>query len=289
MDFMTLAIAGLAKGSIYALVAIGIVLIYNTLDMINFAHGEIFAYGAFAGYFSFRVFGWPFPLALLTATVAGAVVGVLLHILVLRRVVNEAHMTLVMVTVGVFFALKGGLRLIAGSDTHTMPRLFQENLRIGDVIVSPESLITIVIMISASIVFTIFLKKTRLGRQMRATQQNSVGASIVGIDTDRVFIITLALAASIASFGGALAAPVILLYPDMGTAYLMKGFAAATLGGLESLVGAAIAGLLVGVIEMLFGGLVSSILQEISAPIIIMVVLLFRPQGLFGSRQIQRV
>jgi branched-chain amino acid transport system permease protein len=124
---------------------------------------------------------------------------------------------------------------------------------------------------------------------MRATQQNLVGARLVGINTGRVFSVTWSLAAAIGAGAGVLAAPLSLLYPDMGTNFLLKGFAAAVLGGFESVPGAIVGGFIVGIVEMLFGGYVSTVFQQVSAFFIIILVLFIKPDGLFGRRSVSRV
>lgn len=285
-----LLVAGLAKGSLYALVALGLVLVYKTQDVVNFAFGEMFMFGAFAGYIALTVFGLPWWLSFLAALAALGLFGAAIERIVFRRVALAPHVTLAMVTVGLSFAMKGAARIPFGSDIYTMPPLFGSGpLRFGELVVDPQSVVTVAAAILITVGLFFFFARSRLGKQMRATQQNPTGARLVGVDVDRIFSLTWAVAGAVGAAAGMLAAPSVLLYPDMGTSFLLKGFAAAVLGGLDSVPGAIVGGFLVGIIEMLIGGLISTSFQDVSAFFIIMIVLLFWPNGLFGVRAMSRV
>ncbi|UCE32161.1 MAG: branched-chain amino acid ABC transporter permease [Burkholderiales bacterium] len=289
--FATLSMAGLANGALYALVALGLVLIYKTQDVVNFAHGEVLMIGAFAGYTAYQNLGWAYPFAFLGAIVFCGVLGAVVERLCFRRIAHHHHITLAMVTVGLSFAFKGLARVPFGADLYTFPPLFQDvgPIMIGGAIVTPQNLVTIGVAVVLTLLLFLFFKVTTMGKQMRATQQNLTGAKMVGIDTGRVFALTWALAAAIGGAAGVLLGPSSLLYPDMGSNFLLKGFAAAVLGGFESVPGAIIGGLLIGVIEKLFGGYVSTAFEHISAFCVIIGVLFVRPYGLFGRKPIHRV
>lgn len=271
--------------------ALGLVLIYKTQDVVNFAHGEILMIGAFVGYTVLQIIGWSYPVALLIALLACGFLGALVERVCFRRLADQHHITLAMVTVGLSFAFKGAARLPFGADIYTFPPLFPSTapLVVGTAVISPQSLATIGIAIVLGALVYVFFRVTTMGKQMRATQQNQMGARLVGINTGRIFSATWALACLVGGAAGVLAAPVSLLYPDMGTNFLLKGFAAAVLGGFESVPGAIVGGLLIGVIEMLFGGYVSTAFQNLSAFVIIILVLFVRPQGLFGRTAVTRV
>ena len=291
MDALTLVVAGLANGSLYALVALGLVLIYKTQDVVNFAHGEVLMVGAFIGYTVFQILGWSYPLALIVAILLCGAMGALIERLAFRRLAHEHHITLAMVTVGLSFTLKGGARLPFGGDIYTFPPLFKDTppIIIGTAVISPQSLVTIGVAVLLTLLLFFFFRSTTMGKQMRATQQNLMGAQFVGINTGRIFSGTWALACAAGGAAGVLAGPVSLLYPDMGASFLLKGFAAAVLGGFESVPGAIVGGLLIGVIEMLFGGYISTAFQHVSAFCIIIIVLFVRPHGLFGRKPTHRV
>ncbi|MSP66567.1 MAG: branched-chain amino acid ABC transporter permease [Alphaproteobacteria bacterium] len=290
MDIATLLVAGLANGSLYSLMALGLVLVYKTQDVINFAHGEVLATGAFLGYTLYKVVGLPYPIAFVVAILLGGLLGGLIERIAFRPIAHHPHITLAMVTVGLSFALKGALRIPYGRDIYVFPPLMGHTpIMVGATAISPQSIVTIVVALMLAGALFAFFAYTTMGKQMRATQQNITGAALVGINTGRIFSFTWALSCLIGAAAGVLAGPLSLLYPDMGTNYLLKGFAAAVLGGLESVPGAMVAGLIVGVIEMLFGGLISTAFQEVSAFFIIIIVLMFRPHGLFGQKPVHRV
>jgi branched-chain amino acid transport system permease protein len=290
LNLLTLLLAGLANGSLYALVALGLVLIYKTQDVVNFAHGEILMAGAFVGYSAYVYLHLPYILAFVVAILAGALLGAIIERATFRRLSDQHHITLAMVTVGLSVFMKGIARIPFGTDIYTYPPAVRaERVEIGPVAVAPQHLLTMAAAILLSTVLFAFFRFSTIGKQMRATQQNLVGARLVGINTGRVFSVTWSLAAAIGAGAGVLAAPLSLLYPDMGTNFLLKGFAAAVLGGFESVPGAIVGGFIVGIVEMLFGGYVSTVFQQVSAFFIIILVLFIKPDGLFGRRSVSRV
>jgi branched-chain amino acid transport system permease protein len=290
MDIATLLLAGIAKGSLYALAALALVLIYKTQDVVNFAFGDIFMVGAFSGYISLKILTLPYWLSFVLAVVSIGLLGALIERVAFRRVAHMPHLTLAMVTVGLSFAMKGAARIPFGSDIYTFPPIFpDEPIRMAGVVVAPQGLATIVVAVAVTGAFFLFFRRSSLGKQMRATQQNMTGARLVGVNVNKVFSVTWALSASVGAVAGVLAAPSVLVYPDMGVSFLLKGFAAAVLGGLDSVPGAIVGGFLVGIIEMLVGGLVSTAFQDVSAFFIIMLVLFLKPDGLFGVRAMSRV
>ncbi|MBV9782902.1 MAG: branched-chain amino acid ABC transporter permease [Acidisphaera sp.] len=290
MNLVTLLVAGLANGSLYALVALGLVLIYKTHDLVNFAHGEILMAGGFIGFTAYQTMHLPYPVAFLLAIALGGLLGAVIELVAFRRVADQHHITLAMVTVGLSVFMKGIARVPFGTDIYTFPPAFSaDRITLGSAVIAPQHLLTIGIAALLTLLLFLFFRYTTLGKQMRATQQNITGARLVGINTGRVFSSTWSLAAALGAGAGVLAAPLSLLYPDMGTNFLLKGFAAAVLGGFESVPGAIIGGFLVGIIEMLFGGYVSTAFQQVSAFFIIIVILFIRPNGLFGRRAVARV
>lgn len=291
MTAMTLVIAGIANGSLYALVALGLVLIYKTQGIVNFAHGETLMVGAFIGYTAFALIGLPYPLAFVVAIALGGVLGAIIERTCFRQVASQSHTTLAMVTVGLSVLLRGVARFPFGSDVYTFPPVFAsvEPISIGPALIAPQNLVTTVLAVALSLLLLAFFRLTTLGKQMRATQQNITGARIVGVNVNRIFSFTWSVAAALGAAAGILVGPISQLYPDMGTAFLLKGFAAAVLGGFDSIPGAIIGGFLVGIIEMLFGGYLSTAFQEVSPFFIIILVLFFRPNGLFGRQSVKRL
>jgi branched-chain amino acid transport system permease protein len=287
---LVLIVSGLETGSLYALMALGLVLIYKTQSIVNFAHGEFLMAGAFIGFTTYQTLAWPFPVAMAVAILGSALLGAAVERVVVRQLADHPHATLAMATVGVSVAIRGAARIPFGGDIYTFPPIIAgAPISIGPLLISPQSFLTIGTVIILTVVVFMLLRYTRLGREIRATQQNPVGAKVVGVNTGRIYSMSWALASAIGGAAGVLAAPLTLLYPDMGASFLIKGFAAAVLGGFGSAPGAVVGGFLIGIIEKVTGVLVSTSLIDVSSYVIIIVVMLIRPQGLFGRRLSARV
>jgi branched-chain amino acid transport system permease protein len=289
MYAVTLIAAGIANGSIYALVALGLALIYRTQDVVNFAHGELFMAGAFIGLTAYGTLGLPYIVAFLAAVLGGALLGLLVELGAIRPIANHPHVTLAMATVGLSAAMKGAVRLIYGSDIFTLPPIATRSIDIAGLVLAPQGLLNTAVAALIAVALLVLFRASSVGKQMRATQQNTIGARVIGVNTGRIYALTWGLAAAIGAAAGFLAAPVTLVYPDMGSGLLLKGFAAAVLGGFGSAPGAIAGGLLIGVAEMLVGGFVSTEVIDVSSYVLIMVVMLVRPAGLFGSVASSRV
>lgn len=291
MNLLTLTVAGLAHGSLYALVALGLVLIYKTQGIVNWAHGEFLMGGAFACYVCHVTFGLNYAVSVLIAVFAGALVGAVIERIAFRRIIEEHHATLALVAIGFSVLLKGLARLPFGGDIFTLPPAFgqAEPFKVGSAVISPQSALTILVAFAITLLLLMFFRYTRKGMQMQAAQQSLNGARIVGVNVGGIFSLTWGLAAAIGAIAGILAGPVTLLYPDMGAEFLLKGFAGAVLGGFLSVPGAIVGGILVGIIEMYIGGFISTEFQQVSPFLIIILVLLIRPHGLFGIRPVERV
>lgn len=291
MDILTLTIAGLAHGSLYALVSLGLVLIYKTQGIVNWAQGEFLMTGAFAAYAFHILLGWPYLPSVVAAVMAAGLLGAVIERLAFRGIINEHHATMALVAIGVSVMLKGLARIPFGADIYTLPPAFPDagGFRLGGAIVSTQSGLSIAVVILVAVLLFAFFRLTRLGKQMQAAQQSLRGARIVGVNLGRIFSLTWIMAAALGAVAGVLAGPISLLYPDMGADFLLKGFAAAVLGGFHSIVGAIVGGLLVGVIEMFIGGYIATELQHVSPFLVIIFVLMVRPNGLFGRKAVERV
>ncbi len=289
-EFVILVTAGLANGSLYALVALGLVLIYKAQDMVQFGFGEIFMAGAFIGYSAYSFLGLSYPASFLLAILAGGLVGLLIERGLIRPIAHYPHMTLVMVTVGLSFMLKGIFRIPFAQDVYTIPPLFGGTpIIIFDLVFASQNLLTTATSLVLTLALLLLFAFTDLGKQMRATAENMFGAQYSGINIGLVFATTWGLASVMGAAAGILSAPITALFPDMGTRILIRGFAAAVLGGFGSVPGAIVGGYLIGVIETLFGFYVATALIDLSAFLVIMVVLIFWPRGLFGTKEITRV
>lgn len=290
MEILIYLTAGVANGCLYALMALGLVLIYKTQSFVPFVNGEFFAAGAFIGLMCFKTLGLPYWAALILGAVGGGLIAALAEMLTIRPIAQSHHLSLVMVTAGVSIMLQGLARLQWGDDIYTFPAIFgSKSLSLFDVPISLQSISLILTAAALAVLFFLLFGFTPIGKKMQAMSQNQLGAQLIGINADRVRSVCWFLSGAIGGAAGVLAGPITLLYPDMGAGILMKGFAAAILGGLTSVPGSIVGGILLGIIEVLVGAYVSSAIIEVSSFLIIMLVLLVRPTGLFGPKTALRV
>jgi branched-chain amino acid transport system permease protein len=297
MEIAILLSVGLSNGCLYGLIGLGLVLVYNAQGIANFAHGELFMAGAFAAYTANVLLGLPYSLSFLIAIAVGAAIGVLVELLAVRPIsmnrsldLASSQVAVVLSTVGLMIVLKGLARIPWGDSVRNLPATFTtESISIGGLEFHTQRLLIVAVTVVLTITISLFFVRTTLGKKMRATSQNPTGAKLVGINTGNIYSATWALASVCGAIAGVLAAPLIYLHPDMGARMLLKGFAAAALGGFGSVSGVFVGGILMGITEMFFGRYFDTSMMDIFAPIVIIVVLLFRPQGLFGVRQAVRV
>lgn len=290
MELLIYVVAGTANGSLYALMALGLVLIYKTQSFVPFVNGEFFAAGAFIGLLCFKAFAFPYWMALAAGAAGGAIIAAIVERFTIRPIAESHHLSLVMVTAAVSITLQGMARLQWGDDLYTFPSLFgAASLTIFGAPISLQNVSIILTAAMFAVMFFLVFAFTPIGKKMRALAQNQLGAQLIGINVDRVRSVCWMFSGAIGGAAGVLAGPITLLYPDMGASILMKGFAAAILGGLTSIPGAIVGGILLGIIEVFVGAYVSSAIIEVSSFLIIMLVLLIRPTGLFGPKSMMRV
>ena len=290
--FLQYVLSGLSAGSLYALVALGLVLIYRSTRVLNFAHADMATVGTFIA-FSVVTAGMPFWLALSLAVVAGAVVAVVFYFgaLVPAQRKGASHLGQVILTLGLALILQGLTvwRWGAEPDRFPFPLSDTKVWQVGPVFVSELALGTLAAAAVASLALYLVTQKTRLGLAMRATSENLQAAQTLGIPTRGVLAFAWGAAAALAVVAGVFLAPVLMLDPFFMLDAMFKGLAAAVLGGLNSLPGAVLGGLLLGVAESLGGAYVSLEFKTSLAFILIVVVLLARPEGLLGKEFQERV
>jgi branched-chain amino acid transport system permease protein len=282
--------SGIAQGAIYALVALGMTVLYRTTSVLNFGYGETFMLGAFAFYVFQQVAGLPFIVAALAAILVMVLVGAFLERFIFRPIMLRPHLLIAMMTIAISFLFRGATRMIWGHEVLPMPPVFDfPPVFIGSAVLTSQS---IVIMVAAALlvaIFFAFFNLTTLGKLMQAASHSPRGAALIGINVPFFSSCMWALSAAIAAIAGILVAPVTLLYPDMGAATLLKAFAAMTLGGFGHLGGAVLGGVLLGISEQLCGGYVSTSIMDIFPYLVILVVLLIHPAGLLGRMETNRV
>jgi branched-chain amino acid transport system permease protein len=287
-----LLLSGLTTGSLYALIALGIVVVNKATGVINFAHGELFMFCGFVAWMLHVQMGVPYLPSLLLAVAFGFLLGVMTDLIAFRPLKNANIVSLVLATIGVAFVLRGAARVIWGGKGDYLPFppiTSPEPAMIGEIMVIPQQLAVLAGAIVIMVVFAAFFRLTRAGKMMQATADNAKAATLAGIRVERIYMLAFGTGAAIAGAAAVLMAPLTLLYPDMGFAFFIKGFAAAVLGGLTSLPGAVLGGIAIGIIEALAGGYLHSSFIEVSAFIVIMFVLVVRPTGLLGATGLRRV
>ncbi|UCH17761.1 MAG: branched-chain amino acid ABC transporter permease [Burkholderiales bacterium] len=283
---------GLTAGAIYALVALGFSIVYNASHAINFAQGEFVMIGGM-GAVSLVGLGLPLAVAVPLAVVGAMLVGVLVQRLAIEpaQVGGKADVvTLIIITIGVALFLRGAAQVVWDKRFHSLPAFSgSEPIAIGGATVLPQSLW--VLGGAALAVFALgwFFNRTLYGKAMRATALNPLAARLMGVSTRCVMRVSFALAAALGALGGVLTAPITFTSYDVGVMLGLKGFAAAMLGGLGSFGGAVAGGLLLGLMEGLGAGFISSAYKDAIAFVVILAVLYFMPGGLAGARRSERV
>ena len=291
---MQLLVSGLAFGSIYALVALGFVLIYNAVGVVNFAQGEFVmfpSYVAVTFMLPAIVFGtvvhWQLPIvgAYVLVLVLMTGFGLLFNRIAYHPLRDRGWMPVVISTIGVSIFLRNAAQLIWGSQPIVMPSLFAvDTISVGPLHIRPQDLLIIGVT-ALLIAFQFFLfERTTLGKQMRATAQDRATARLVGVRVGRIVAITFVYSALLGTISGLLVAPLFTVTKEMGALIALKAFAASIVGGFGSIPGAIVGGLTIGVIETFGGYYISSSYVDAIAFIILISVLLVRPQGLFGER-----
>ena len=290
--FLQYAVAGLSAGSLYALVALGLVLIYKSTRVLNFAHGDVATFGTFAA-FALLSRDQSFWIALPAALLAGAAVSVLFYFGALAPAQRKGATLLgqVILTIGLALILQGVVVFAFGTEPDRMPFPLSdsESRRFGPVYVSELSLGTLAAALAACVAVYLVVQRTRLGLAMRAVSENLIAAQTLGIPTRRVLAFAWATASALAVVAGLFLAPALLLDPFFMLDPFLKGFAAAVLGGLGSLPGAVVGGLVLGVAESLAGAYAGIAFKKTLAFVVILAVLLVRPEGLLGKPFKERV
>ncbi len=286
------AINGLSAGSLYALLAVGIVLIYKSSDVLNFAHGSLAMLATFVAYHAATRWGLGFGSAIAVALVVAFAVGAVVYRGLLHRAREGGPHAVVMVTIGLLMVLEGGAGLVWGTDTKEFHHLFADagsTLLPGDVVLSHHDGWLIGLAAGMALLLALFFRFTRIGIALRAVSQNPTAAQLMGVRVSRVHALTWGLATVLAAVAGVLVVPKVFLDPAMMFAPLLKAFAAAVLGGMRSVAGAIVGAWLLGIIETLTGAYLSTEFQASIAFIIIVVVLTVRPEGLFGKPEVKKV
>ncbi|WP_233269467.1 branched-chain amino acid ABC transporter permease [Alteribacillus sp. YIM 98480] len=287
---LQITFGGLIFGSIYALAAIGIVMIYKTTDVVNFAHGEMAMITTFISFTFLQMVGLSFFVSFLLALIFAAIFGMTVYQAIIKRVQNAPPLNQIVVTLGLFLAFNGIAGLIWGYTPHGYPSALRgDSFQVGSVFMSPHQLFILGITLALMILFFILFKYTKIGLAMRATQQDMQTSSLMGIKVSQVFNLTWAAGAILGGVAGILTAPITYLEPSMMIDILIMGFAAAVFGGFVNLPGAVIGGLIVGVYSNWVSYYIGSELSVAFVFLLIVLVLYVKPTGLFGAKYVKKV
>jgi len=287
-DFALLAqylLYGLIIGGMYGLMGAGLSLIWGVMDICNFAHGSLFMLGAYFAYLAFTVWGLDPVLSVLTATVAVFVIGMIIEkstLLPLRRKSREWLTAAYISTLGLSIALENIALAVWGGHRRGVTYYYIGILDIFGIRVSFDRIAILAVSMAMMGAFWLIMEKTRTGRAIRSVAQDKEAAMLVGVEVDRIYTITVGLGSALAAAAGGLLLPIFLAYPTVGQDPIRRAFAVVILGGLGNVQGAFLAGLILGVAGALVTGYIGSGLEAILTFAVLIVLLLFRPTGLFG-------
>ncbi|MBA4215070.1 MAG: branched-chain amino acid ABC transporter permease [Polaromonas sp.] len=291
MQLLQLLISGAAQGCIYGLIALGFVLIYKATETVSFAQGDLMMVGAFAALAAMTVLGLPFWLAVPAAIIAMGLFGVVLERAVVRPILGQPAFSIVMLTIGVGYVLRGLITMIPniGTDTHTLPVPYAgEVLRMGGLVVSAEQIVVIGVTGLLCLGLFAMFRYSKLGIAMQASSQNQLAAYYMGIPVKRLNGLVWGLAAAVAAIAGLLLAPITFVHANMGFIGL-KAFPAAVVGGFTSLPGAIVGGLIIGIVEAFSGFYLPEGFKDVAPYIVVLVMLVLKPNGLFGEKLRKKV
>ncbi|MDG4657485.1 branched-chain amino acid ABC transporter permease [Ectobacillus antri] len=291
--FLQILVTGLVIGSIYALVALGFVLIYKSSDAINFAQGEFLLVGTYICLTLVTAYNIPFIAALIMTLLFSAVLGLVVERVVLRPFIGEPVISMIMATIGLSSILAGIVHVVWGHETRVFPKVFPEGtVKIGTIVVAPVYIWSFFIVLVLLGAFTLFFKYSKMGIAMRATADDQQAALSMGISVKTVFAVAWAIAAVVSAVGGVLLGNINGVNSSLALIGL-KVLPVAILGGLDSIPGAIAGGFIIGVIESMTGAYLDPYfgggLKEVVPFIVLVFILMFKPYGLFGKREIERV
>ncbi len=277
-------VSGILSGGLYAMVALGLALIFGVMRVINIAHGPLLMLGAYATFFLYHRFGMNPFLTVPLSMAALFVVGMLLQRSLIFRVVDAPELSSLLLTFGISIALVNLAQLAFTSDLRAVEYITGAWL-VGGLALSKPRVIAFAFAAGVTALAFVFLQRTRLGKAIRATSQSREVAMVCGIDVARIHMITFGLASALAAAGGSLLAVIVAIQPEMGQVWTFKSFLVIVLGGAGNYPGALLGGMLLGLVEQLASLFLTTQLSEVVAYVLLVLVLLVRPTGLLGGRQ----
>lgn len=280
-------LSGLFMGSVYALIGIGFTLVFGVTDIVNFAHGHLVMGAMFITYLLFKLAGVDPYLSLVVVVPLFFALGALLYKVVIERIVEAPHSAHMMVTLGLLIFIENVANFFFGGDLRGITTKYTtSSFIVGDISIPLARLGAAAVSLAAVVVLALFLHRTSLGKAIRASANNREGAALVGIDVRRVYLISFSLGTAAAALAGAVIMPFSLVSPFVGHEFILKAFVIAVLGGLGSVAGALVGGLLIGFVEALSSLYISASLGNAIVFAILIAVLLYRPWGIFGQARL---
>lgn len=288
-QFLQFLFSGVTVGATYALAALGFTLIYNASNVINFAQGEFIMLGGMLAV-TFTQAGLPLPVVLVLAIAIPALVGILVEKLAIEPVKGAETVTLIIITIGASLVIRGLVQVTLGKSTFSLPAFSGDTpIEILGATLMPQSLWVLGVTALVVVALWYYFNRTLQGKAMLATSFNRVAAELVGINTSWVLFMSFAMSAALGALGGILVTPITLTSYDVGIMLGLKGFVAAVVGGLGNGLGAVVGGLLVGILEAMGAGYISSSYKDAMPFGLILFILFFLPRGLFGAKVTERV
>ena len=291
MQVLQLLVSGIAQGCIYGLIALGFVLIYKATETVSFAQGDLMMLGAFGGLAAMTLLGMPFWLSVPAAIGAMAVFGVFAERLVIRPILGQPAFAIVMLTIGIGYVARGLITMVPniGTETHALPVPYKDMVvQTGGLVLAVEQLVVIGATALLCAGLFVLFRFSKIGIAMQAASQNQLAAYYMGIPVQRLNGLVWGLAAAVAAIAGLLLAPITFVHANMGFIGL-KAFPAAVVGGFGSLPGAIVGGLIIGVVESFSGFYLPEGFKDIMAYVVVLLMLMIRPNGLFGEKLRKKV
>jgi len=291
MEILQLTIAGVAIGCIYALIALGFVLIYKATEVVNFAQGDVMMLGGFVAFTFAVLWEFPFWLAVIFAILVLALVGAVFNRVLLVPIIGQPTFAAVMITLAAGYVMRGVASMVPGwgTDTYALKAPYSDGtLKLGDLVVSTDHIAIIVLTAMLCAGLYLFFKHTRVGIAMQASSQNQLAANYMGIPVRRINTLIWGISAGVAAFTAILLAPITFVHTNMGFIGL-KAFPAAVVGGFGSIPGAIVGGLVIGLVESYAGFYLPEGFKDVAAYVVVLLVLMIRPSGIFAEMRRKKV
>ena len=292
MNFLAYLLGGISLGSIYALIALGYTMVYGIAKMLNFAHGDIIMVGGYVVFFAMSSSWCPTWLAIVFGIVACTVLGVVIEKIAYKPLRSMPSLTVLITAIGVSYFLQNAALLLFKSNTRTFKSVTENlpDLNLGGLVITSETIVTISVTVVLMIALTLFVNKTKMGKAMRAVSEDKEAAELMGISVHKTITLTFAIGSALAAVAGVLLCSNFhALSPYTGSMPGIKAFVAAGFGGIGSIPGAMVGGILLGVIENLSKGYISTQLSDARVFLVLILVLLVKPTGIFGKKVNKKV